>query len=724
MKKYHPHGDAAIYDALVRMAQEFTSRLPLVDGHGNFGSVDGDGAAAMRYTEARLSPAAMAMLDGINENTVDFVPNYDGYEREPVVLPARLPNLLVNGSSGIAVGMATTIPPHNLGEVIDALLLLLDAPDASLEDLMETLPAPDFPTGGRIVADDGIAEAYRTGRGTVTVEAVAATETRSGGLPRIVITEIPYQVNKAALLERIAELVNKKKLEAVRDLRDESSRDGLRMVVELKRGEDPAAVLAQLQRHTELRSNVHVNMVALAGEGQAAPQPRTLSLPEILRHYLDFQREVLTRRTTYRRDRAADRAHILEGLLLALSHLDDVVALIRGSETPADAREGLMSRYELSEEQAQAILDMPLRRLAQLERQKLADELDELRTRIAELEAILAEPARLDALLAEELAELRDAHADERRSRLSQPTGDGEEATHGGAEAGPVLGAQEVTVFVTIGGYVKPVPRRRISPAHNRDRDGVAAVLRAASDDTLLLVDADGGGWRVQLAEVPVTTMRHRGSSVAQLLGQGPDRPIAGAMVLSEAVDTVTTVSRRGLVKRTAREEYEGRARGMVAAGVKDDDELAAVLGCDDGDHLLLAHDGGQVIRFPASEVRRTGRATVGVTGLTVPRNGRVVAASALPGDDGAEVLTLAADGGAKRSPAAQYPVQGRGGKGVQTGAKPLAWCGAATDLHVSTAQGWVLLRPAQVTAAKRTGKPAPATDAVAGRVTGEQGVA
>ncbi len=724
MKKYHPHGDAAIYDALVRMAQEFTSRLPLVDGHGNFGSVDGDGAAAMRYTEARLSPAAMTMLDGIDEDTVDFVPNYDGYEREPVVLPARLPNLLVNGSSGIAVGMATTIPPHNLGETIDACLLLLDAPDASLADVMEALPAPDFPTGGRIVVDEGIAEAYRTGRGTITVEAVAATETRSGGLPRIVITEIPYQVNKAALLERIAELVKNKKLEAIRDLRDESSRDGMRVVIELKRGEDPAAILAQLQRQTELRSNVHVNMVALVGEGQAAPQPRTLSLLEILRHYLDFQREVLTRRTTYRRDRAAERAHILEGLLLALAHLDDVVALIRASETPADARTALMEHYELSEAQAQAILDMPLRRLAQLEHQKLADELDELRTLIAELEAVLADPTRLDALLANELRAVREAHADDRRTRLSdradaaEPEAAGDERT---ASAAP-LGAQEVTVFVTAAGYLKPIPRRRISPAHNRDRDPAVSVVRATTDDTLLLIDADGGGWRVQLADVPVTTMRQRGTSLGHLLGDAPDAPIAGAIVLSETVASVATVSRRGMVKRTARTEYEGRARAMVAAGVKDVDEIVAVVGCADADHLVLAHDGGQVIRFPAGEVRLTGRSASGVVGVTVPEGGRVAAASILPGGtDDAEILTLTTDGAAKRAPADQYPVQGRGGKGVQAGASPLAWCGVATDLHVPTAQGVVLLRPAQVGAGKRTAKAAPVVDAVTGPVAAER---
>jgi DNA gyrase subunit A len=724
MKKYHPHGDAAIYDALVRMGQEFTSRLPLIDGHGNFGSVDGDGAAAMRYTEARLSPAAMTMLDGIDEDTVDFVANYDGYEREPVVLPARLPNLLVNGSSGIAVGMATTVPPHNLGEVIDACLLLLDAGEVEVGELMEVLPAPDFPTGGRIVVDQGIAEAYRTGRGTITVEAVAATETRSGGLPRIVITEIPYQVNKAALLERIAELVKNKKIESIRDLRDESSRDGMRVVVELKRGEDPGAELAKLQRLTELRSNVHVNMVALVGNGQAAPQPCTLSLPQILGHYLDFQRDVLTRRTTHRRDRAAERAHILEGLLLALTHLDDVVALIRASETPQDARSALMAHYELSQAQAQAILDMPLRRLAQLERQKLADELAELQALIAELEAILADPARLNALLAHELREVRDAHADQRRSRLADQAGPSEAdaAPGAGGDTAPQLGAQEITVFVTAAGYVKPIPRRRISPAHNRERDPAVTVLRATSDDVLLLVDADGGGWRVHLADVAVTTMRQRGTSLAQLLGEGPEAPIAGAVVLDEAAPTVATVSRRGLVKRSARQQFQGRARSMVAAGVTDVDEIVAVLGCGDADHLVVAHDAGQVIRFSCAEVRLTGRAAKGVTGLAVPQGSRVVAASVLPGgDDRAEIMTLTDTGEAKRAPATGYPAQGRGGKGVQTGGWPLAWCGVATDLHVPTSARTVLLRAAQVATSSRTSPPSPTVDGVTGPVAPER---
>ena len=719
MKKYHPHGDAAIYDALVRMAQEFSSRLPLVDGRGNFGSVDGDAAAAMRYTEARLSEAAMAMLESIDEDTVDFVPNYDGYESEPVVLPARLPNLLVNGSSGIAVGMATTIPPHNLGEVIDACLMLLTDPDADTERLMEVVPAPDFPTGGRIVPGEGIAEAYRTGRGTVTVEAVAATETRAGGLPRIVVTEIPYQVNKAALLERIADLAKNRKLEGIRDLRDESSRDGMRVVIELKRGEDPAAVLAELQRQTDLRTNVHVNMVALVTEGDGQPQPRTLTLREALTRYLDFQRSVLTRRSQHRRDKAAARAHILEGLLLALEHLDAVIALIRGSATPEEARTGLMERFGLSDEQARAILDMPLRRLAQLERQRLADEHAELMERIAALDAILADPAALDALLGEELRALREAHADPRRTRLASAR-----ATDAATPAEPRLEAQEITAFVTEGGLVKVVSRRRRSPTLERARDPARAVVRATTADVLLAIDADGGGWRIDLADVPVTTMRQRGTSLGQLFGEGPRAPIVGAVLLREEVAAIATVSRRGLVKRTARSEVDGRQRALTVAGVKDVDEIAAVVACADDDHLLVAHDAGQAIRFPAGAARLMGRTATGVAGLTVPDGGRVVSATVLPRGDDAdrEVITLGYDGAAKRSPVSQHPVQGRGGKGVQIGSAALAWYGVATDLHVPTAQGVVLVRPVQLAQGKRTSRPSPVLDPVTGPVAAEVG--
>jgi DNA gyrase subunit A len=724
MKKYHPHGDSSIYEALVRMAQDFSTREPLVDGHGNFGSVDGDGAAAMRYTEARLSKIAMELLAGIDEDTVDFAPNYDGYESEPVVLPARFPNLLVNGASGIAVGMATNIPPHNLGETIDACLHLIKRPDATVDDLMRHVPAPDFPTGARIVDTPGIRDAYLTGRGAITMEAVAATETRSGGLPRIVVTEIPYQVNKATLLEKTAELVKSKKLDEIRDLRDESSRDGMRVVIELKRGEDPAKVLTKLYKLTDLRTNFNVNFVALVpGAKGGAPQPQTIGLKEALEQYVAHQRTVLTRRTTHRRDKAAARAHVLEGLLIALDHLDEVIALIRAADSAEVARGQLMERYELSEIQATAILDMQLRRLAQLERQKIAEEHRELVALIAELDAILADPAKLDALLTDELKAVKAKHGNPRRSRL---TGQGEAQEDDAlADApAPVLDAQAVTVYVTAGGYLKSVPARRISAPHSHEKDPVVTVLRGTTDDTALLIDAEGGGYRIALADVPVTTMRQRGTTIAQLLGEGPDGPIAGAVLLGPSAPTIVTVSARGLVKRTERAEYEGRTRAMIAAGVKDDDTIVAVTGCGEDDHLVLAHSGGLVTRFAAEEVRPMGRSAAGVAGMQVPDGDRIVSVSVVPaseeGAEHVEIVTIAVDGAAKRTGLGEYPAKGRGGKGLQTGTEELAWCGAAEALQIPVTDGYAVVRTVELPPDRRAARLQGGSAPVTGPVTAE----
>ncbi len=703
MKKYHPHGDTAIYDALVRMAQDFSTREILVDGHGNFGSVDGDPPAAMRYTEARLSQVAMAMLDGIEEETVDFVENYDGYEQEPVVLPSRIPNLLVNGATGIAVGMATNIAPHNLGEVIDATLHLLRHPDATLDDLMAHVPAPDFPTGARIISTDGIREAYESGKGAVRMEAVATTEVRTGNLPRIVVTEIPYQVNKSTLLERIAALVQDKRLAEIRDLRDESSRDGMRIVIELKRGEDPAKVLEKLYRSSDLRTNFNINCVALVDGA-----PRTLGLRDCLVHYVAHQREVLTRRTKHRRRKAAERAHVLEGLLTALDHLDEVIALIRAADSADEARNGLIERYELTEVQANAILDMQLRRLARLERQKLEDEYQELLDLITELDAILDDPAKLDDLLADELTELKRVHATPRRSRLVAEGITAEDVLAGGSRAG--FEAQEVTIYITAGGFVKPIPERRTSPAHKHAHDPVVAVLRTTTDATLLMVDEEGTGYRIELADVPVVRTRDRGTHAAQALGEPPAAPIAGAVVLTEGAEgTLVTASARGQVKRSDLEEYDSRQRSIQAAGLKDDDDrLVAVALCSDADHLVLAHSGGYVARFTADEVRPMGRSATGVIGMDVPAGESVVGLTVVPGgaDDG-EVATVAADGMAKRSPLADYPVKGRGVKGLQTGADTLLFCGVAGDLHIGGEEPAVV-RPVDLPQAKRAAKGRP----------------
>jgi DNA gyrase subunit A len=700
MKTYHPHGDSSIYDALVRMAQDFATREPLVDGHGNFGSIDGDPPAAMRYTEARLSPLAMELLAGIDENTVDEVENYDGYSTEPVVLPARFPNLLVNGATGIAVGMATSIPPHNLGEVIDACLLLVRRPDVTVDDLMKHVPAPDFPGGARIVQGDGIRNAYVGGRGAITVEAVASTEVRTGNLPRIVVTEIPYQVNKASLLERIADLVANRKIESIRDLRDESSRDGMRIVIELKRGEDPAAVLNKLFTVTDLRTNFNVNLVALVDGA-----PRTLGLRDALVYYLAHQREVLTRRTQHRLDKARARAHIVEGLLLALDHLDEVIALIRASASASEAKQGLMDRFDFSEVQAQAVLDMQLRRLAALERAALEDEYQDLQERIAGLEEILGDRAVLDRVLTEELTEIKRVHATPRRSRIVGQGIDPDAVLAGGSQAG--FEAQDLTVMVTRGGYLKPLARRRTTPTHKHGHDPLVAVIRATTDDTLLLVEATGTGHRVGLGDLPVAKANQRGTHVGGLLGGGPDAPLAGAVtIVDDPTRHVITVSAGGQVKRTAMSEFaEARQRTLQTAGVKGGDRIVGVVVGRDDDHLLLASDAGLVTRFPVSEVRPMGRTAAGVGGMNLTAGAAIVAISVVPGgsDDG-EVLTIAGDGTAKRSPLEDYPVKGRGGKGLVTGTEQLRWCGVAGDLHLGGDAPQVI-RPIDLTEARRAGR-------------------
>ena len=716
MKTYHPHGDSSIYDALVRMAQDFTTREPLVDGHGNFGSIDGDPPAAMRYTEARLSPLAMELLEGIDENTVDEVENYDGYDTEPVVLPARFPNLLVNGASGIAVGMATTIPPHNLGEVIDACLHLVKRPDATVDDLMRHVPAPDLPGGARIVEGPGIREAYVSGRGGITVEAVATTETRTGNLPRIVVTEIPYQVNKASLLERIAGLVADRKLDDIRDLRDESSRDGMRIVIECKRGVDPAAVLAKLYRLTDLRTTINVNMVALVDGA-----PRTLGLREALVAYLAHQREVLTRRTTHRLERARARAHVVEGLLAAIDQLDAVIATIRAADSAADARNDLMQGFDLSEIQAQAVLDLQLRRLAALERAQLEDEYQELVERIAGLERILGDAEVLDGLLVDELKDVRRRFANDRRTRLEAARPEAEEGDAEG-EAVATFEAQEVTVAVTRGGVVRSVARRRASPALTSGADPAVAVLRATTEDTLILVDAGGTAHRVAVGDVPVVRPTARGTHVGGLLGGGPDRPIVGAVVVPEDVDAVTlvTVSANGLVKRSALAEIAGsRQRSITAAGLKPGDELVAAALCRDDDELVIAHDGGLGIRFRADDARPMGRSAAGVAGIRTD-GARVVSIGVLPADASGTLLSVSAAGTVRRFPADEVSVTGRGGKGVKVGDVPLAWFGPRMDLHLVAGGEATVVRGADVATGRRTGKGVALSGTVLGVVAGE----
>lgn len=692
MKKYHPHGDSSIYEALVRMAQDFATREPLVDGRGNFGSIDGDPPAAFRYTEARLSPIAMHLLADINDDTVDFEANYDGHEMQPVVLPARFPNLLVNGASGIAVGFATSIPPHNLSESIAACKTLIANPDASLDEVMAVLPAPDFPTGARIMVSEDIRKAYATGKGSIQMEAVASTETRSGGLPRIVVTEIPYQVNKAALISKIADLTKAKRLDGIRDLRDESSRDGMRIVIELKRGIDASKMLERLYALTDLRSNFSVNIVALR-DGR----PETLGLLDMLRAYIAHQRDVITRRTQYRLNHALERLHIIEGLLIALDNLDEVITLIRAAASAAVAREQLMERFEMSERQATAVLDMQLRRLAQLEQNKLVQEAEELRALVARLRQILDDPAELDRVLVNELDEIDAKFANPRRSRLYDPSGENLRD-----DLGPQLAAQAVTVYVSAQGYVKPVAQKQLSAAHG-SADPAVAIMRTNGDAQLMLVSTAGEGTRINLDEIGVVSARQRGTMAAD-----NGQPLAGAfrLDLTSGCDVVT-VSKRGFVKRTPITDYDTRNRVVAAAGVKARDELLTMLLVHPGDRLMLAGNHGQAILFDLDEVRPTGRTTTGVSAMKLPADAELVSATVVSAEG--TVVVIGENGAVKRVPASDFPLQGRNGKGVLTGIGRLAFAGAGEVIHIPTAEGWKVIRSETVPMTTRSKTPDPA---------------
>lgn len=712
MKSYHPHGDASIYDALVRMAQDFATREPLIDGHGNFGSVDGDPPAAMRYTEARLSLLAMEMLSGIDEDTVDMVENYDGYETEPVVLPARLPNLLVNGATGIAVGMATNIPPHNLGEVITAALHLLKYPAATTDELMEFVPAPDFPTGAKILNGDGIRQAYTTGRGAVTVEAVATTETRTGNLPRIIITEIPYQVNKATLLERIAHLVGQRKLEAVRDLRDESSRDGMRIVIELKRGADASQVLTLLYDNTELRTNFNVNMVALTDGA-----PHTLGLRDLLTQYVAHQRDIITRRSAFRLHRAEQRQEIVTGLLQALDQLDQVIALIRASASSAVAKQGLINTFSFSERQAEAVLEMQLRRLAALERAALEDEYQELSVRIQALQAILHDPNERDRVLREELTEIRRVHATPRRSVIV--TQDASDTTLFDSDGEP-FAPQELTVMLTRGGYIKALARRRTTPAHTHASDPLASVVRCTNADTLIVVTATGSGYRIPIDALAVQRPSERGTPLASLTGQVTDPPVA-VVVANDDDATLVTVTKRGVIKRTQLALLtQIRTRAVQITGVRDDDTVMAAHICRDTDELLLASNAGLATRFLATDVRPSGRGAGGVAGMKLTDNEHLVSVTVNPVDIPQEIISIDLTGRAKRSPSEEYPRTSRGTKGVKAADAPLAFCGFARDLHL-TGEDRTVLRPIDIGEAKRSQKGHLLALDVAGGIIAEQ---
>jgi DNA gyrase subunit A len=672
VRRYHPHSLEAVYDALARLAQDFTVRYPLIQGQGNFGSVDGDPPAAMRYTECRLSPLAMELLRDIGEETVDFGPNYDGEEQEPVVLPARWPNLLANGSMGIAVGMATNIPPHNLREVIDAVVDVLEHPDLALNKqkllkaVMRHIKGPDFPTGALVLGRQGIADAYTTGRGSIKMRAVCEVEEGPRGAPRIVVTELPYQVNKARLGMKIAELVNAKegRLEGIADLRDESSRDGMRLVIELKRNAVPQVVLNSLYKRTQLQDNFGVNMLALV-DGV----PRTLNLAEVIELYVSHQVEVTVRRTRFRLRKAQERSHILEGLIIALEHIDEIVALIRGAADVQTARGGLMSRYRLSETQAQHILDMPLRRLTALEQDKIRQEHAELQATITELEGLLADPGKVRALIATELKETRDKHGDDRRTRIVPDEGE--------FDIEDLIADEDLVISVSRDRYVKSVPidayrrqgrgGRGVKGTALKEGDIVEHLIKTTAHSYLLLFSNTGRVYRLKAHEIPKRDRTARGTAVVNVVSMRPEDRVA-AMIDTrdyESYRYLLITTKRGMVKKTLFREYDSsRREGIIALSLRDGDEVVRVRPTSGSDDILLVSKKGKAIRFSEKSVRPMGRTATGVIGIKLDDDDEVVSCEVVS-EDSKELLVVTEHGYGKRTKLSAFPRKGRSGKGV-----------------------------------------------------------
>jgi DNA gyrase subunit A len=664
MGKYHPHGDQAIYDTVVRMAQDFSLRYPLIDGQGNFGSVDGDAAAAMRYTEIRMARLAGELLEDIDKETVDFGPNYDDTESEPLVLPARFPNLLVNGSSGIAVGMATNIPPHNLGEVIEACILLINKPDTTIEDLMKVLPAPDFPTGGFIYGTQGVKDAYSTGRGSIQMRARAVIERHKKGKTAIVITELPYQVNKARLIEKIAELVKDKKVDGISDLRDESDREGMRIVIEVKREEGAEILLNQLYSQTQMKTTFGVQLLAIHRN-----QPATLTMPEILRHFIDFRVEVVTRRTRYLLIKAEARAHILEGLKIALDNIDEVVELIKKSKDVAEARQALMVRFGLTDRQANAILEMRLSRLTGLERDKIEQELKDVLAEIDRLKGILSDEKKLYAVIIEELEEIRDKYTDERRTEIIIDTQE--------MSMEDLIVDEEVLVTVSHAGYIK---RTSLSLYRSQQRGGkgltgmsmraedFAEHIFVASTHSYILFFTDRGRvhW-MKVHELPQMGRAARGKAIVNLLNLERGEEITAFLPVREFTDDhfIVMGTEKGVIKKTDLKSYSNpRAGGIIALGLDEGDRLIATALTDGTRHLLLASALGQGIRFKEADVRPMGRNARGVRGINLTKGDKVVGMEVV--NDAAYMLTVTERGYGKRTPMKEYNAIGRGGKGVR----------------------------------------------------------
>ncbi|UOF91764.1 DNA gyrase subunit A [Fodinisporobacter ferrooxydans] len=665
LAKYHPHGDSAVYDALVRMAQDFSTRYILVDGHGNFGSIDGDSAAAMRYTEARMSSIAMELLRDINKETVDFGPNYDDSEKEPLVLPSRYPNLLVNGSSGIAVGMATNIPPHNLREVIDGVLLMIENSEVTTADLMKVIKGPDFPTAATILGKDGIKSAYETGRGSITMRAETTIEEGSNGKVRIIVNEIPYQVNKAKLVEKIAELTRDKKIDGITDLRDESDRNGMRIVIELRRDVKPQVVLNNLFKHTALQSTFGVNMLALVNG-----EPRILPLRDTIYHYLEHQKTVIRRRTQFDLNKAEARAHILEGLRIALDHLDAVITLIRSSQTTEEARTGLMTEFSLSEEQAQAILDMRLQRLTGLEREKIENEYNELLKLIAELRAILADEQKVLGVIREELVAIRDKFGDERRTKIL--------AAEGEFDEGDLIPIEDVAITITHQGYVKRIPvsayrsqkrgGRGVTAMGTKEEDFVEQLYVTSSHDYIFFFTNKGKVYRIKAYEIPELGRSAKGTPIINLLNIEQGEQVSAVIPVKEitAETFVFMATKKGIVKRTSLDEFSNiRKGGLIALNIREDDELIGVRVTDGQQQIIMGTKLGMSIRFSESDVRVMGRIATGVKGIQLSSEDVLIDMDVVRHD--ADVLVVTSHGYGKRTPIDDYREQTRGGKGIKT---------------------------------------------------------
>ncbi|WP_248929336.1 DNA gyrase subunit A [Paenibacillus hamazuiensis] len=662
--KYHPHGDAAVYETMVRMAQDFSLRYMLVDGHGNFGSIDGDGAAAMRYTEARLSKIAMELLRDIGKETIDFVPNYDGEEQEPAVLPARYPNLLVNGSSGIAVGMATNIPPHNLREVIDGVQQLIENPDITPLELMQSIKGPDFPTAGYIMGREGIRQAYTTGRGSVTMRARATIEEHNNKA-RIIVHELPYQVIKARLIEKIAELVREKKIDGITDLRDESDRNGMRIVIELRRDVNPNVVLNNLYKHTAMQSNFGIIMLALVNG-----EPKVLNLKDMLYHYLQHQKEVIRRRTEYDLRKAEARAHILEGLRIALDHLDEVIALIRSSRTAEEARDGLMSRFQLSYDQAQAILDMRLQRLTGLERDKIEEEYAELLKKIAEYKAILADEQLLLNIISEELREIKEKFGDERRTEITV----GEESI----EDEDLIPQEDVIITISHAGYIKRLPvstyrsqkrgGKGVLGMDTKDNDFVEHLYVTNTHHYLMFFTNKGKAYRLKAYEIPDLSRTARGTPIINLI-QIEQGETINAVIPVESFDSdkfLFFATRNGIVKKTPLDDYSNiRKGGLIALSLREDDDLIGVKLTDGKQSIIMGTKEGISIHFPEEDVRPMGRAATGVKGIQLSEGDVVIDMDV--SDEANTVLIVTSKGFGKRTPVSEYRMQTRGGKGIKT---------------------------------------------------------